>query len=116
METGYPFPLSDASPHVADPAPLVDALLADRRQGVSRARIAARFQASLVELGVAFARRIETPVVVLGGGCFQNRYLKRRLSERLGALGRQVLSARTVPTNDGGLSLGQAWIASRASG
>lgn len=114
-EQGYPFPLSETSPYVADPAPLVEALLADRRQGVSRARIAARFQASLVELGVALALRIETPVVVLGGGCFQNRYLKRRLSERLLEIGRRVLTAQKVPTNDGGIALGQAWIASQAN-
>lgn len=113
-EAGYPLSVSDSPPYIAEPTPLVDALLEDQRRGLSRARIAARFQAAVVDLGVAFADRIEAPVVVLGGGCFQNRTLKHRIFERLSSSGRQVLAARAIPTNDAGLALGQAWVASRS--
>ena len=45
------------------------------------------------------------------GGCFLNRLLVAAVRRRLVAAGLQVLEARQVPPNDGGLSLGQAWIA-----
>ena len=49
--------------------------------------------------------------VVFGGGCFLNRLLCRDLAERLEFMGVRVYQARLAPPNDGGLSLGQAWIA-----
>ena len=50
--------------------------------------------------------------VALSGGVFQNRYLLGRLSEVLASDGLTVLVNREVPTNDGGVSLGQAIVAS----
>ena len=49
--------------------------------------------------------------VVLSGGCFLNRLLTVCLRGRLEAAGWQVFTARQMPPNDGGLSLGQAWVA-----
>ena len=55
------------------------------------------------------ARGIGT--VALSGGVFQNRLLLRRLVAALRDQGFRVLLHREVPTNDGGLSLGQAVVA-----
>jgi hydrogenase maturation protein HypF len=49
--------------------------------------------------------------VALGGGCFLNHILSRELTRLLVTRGFTVLCARQVPPNDGGLSLGQAWVA-----
>ncbi|MRG93730.1 carbamoyltransferase HypF [Polyangium spumosum] len=109
----YPLPLSDGAPAVADTAPLVRALLADRDAGRPVAEMAAQFHASLVELGLRIAERVNLPRVVLAGGCFQNDLLTRALTSRLRAAGFDVRLGARVPTNDGGISVGQAAIAAR---
>jgi hydrogenase maturation protein HypF len=50
--------------------------------------------------------------VCLSGGTFQNAYLLRQTSQLLRAAGFRVFTHAAVPPNDGGLSLGQAAIAS----
>ena len=57
------------------------------------------------------ARQQGVHTVALGGGCLLNAILSRCLRQRLNALGLTVLEAGQVPPNDGGLSLGQAWVA-----
>ncbi len=49
--------------------------------------------------------------VACGGGCFLNAILARGLRAALAARGIAMLEAMAVPPNDGGLSLGQAWVA-----
>jgi hydrogenase maturation protein HypF len=49
--------------------------------------------------------------VALGGGCFLNRILAAGVRRELEDAGIEVFEARQVPPNDGGISLGQAWVA-----
>lgn len=86
------------------------AALADEK---SAERGAALFHATLVA-AIADWVRVSAPeaqVLVGSGGCFLNQILVRGLRSRLGAKGVQLIEARQVPPNDGGLSVGQAWIA-----
>ena len=49
--------------------------------------------------------------VVLTGGCLVNRLLDDLLTELIQTQGLQVWRASQYPCGDGGLSLGQAWVA-----
>ena len=52
--------------------------------------------------------------VALSGGTFQNLLLMEQVVELLRGKGFTVYRHRRVPTNDGGLSLGQAMLADMA--
>lgn len=76
---------------------------------------AARFHTTLAE-ALAHWVRVAAEVqglnlVVLAGGCMLNHVLTRALVRRLDGLGIAVRTARQAPPNDGGISLGQAWVA-----
>jgi hydrogenase maturation protein HypF len=111
----YPFPLGGAAasgtPATLDWGPLILALLEDGAHGVGAAIRSARFHNALVDGIAAVARLAGAPRVALSGGCFQNRLLVERASERLVADGFQVLTHRLVPPNDGGIALGQVMVA-----
>lgn len=49
--------------------------------------------------------------VALSGGCFQNKVLAEGLIRALNAQGVTAYLPKVAPCNDGGLSLGQAWLA-----
>jgi hydrogenase maturation protein HypF len=76
--------------------------------------ISAKFHNTLAEAVVAVARRFGLARVVLSGGCFQNRYLLERTVRRLVAEKFQPYWHQRVPTNDGGIALGQVLAAVRA--
>lgn len=59
------------------------------------------------------AREMGVDTILLSGGCFLNKILTEGLLKALNALQIKVLLPRDLPPNDGGISLGQAWIAGR---
>ncbi len=71
------------------------------------------FAAAMVDLVARTARAHGLRSVALSGGCFLNRVLTTEISAGLLAAGIRPLIARAIPPNDGGLSLGQAWIAAQ---
>ncbi len=75
-------------------------------------RKAARFHATLVAWAARVTEQVGLPVV-LAGGCFQNPVLVEGIVAALAARGQRVLLAREVPPGDGGVPLGQLWVARR---
>jgi hydrogenase maturation protein HypF len=57
------------------------------------------------------AQSAGTDRVVLSGGVFQNYFLLDRTVDRLTSMGLRVYTQRSVPTNDGGIALGQLFSA-----
>jgi hydrogenase maturation protein HypF len=91
--------------------PMLSMMLDDLRRGKRPELIAARFHDGLAEGAVRVAQVAGLPRICLTGGCFQNRLLLSLVRHRLEAAGFTVYSHSLVPPNDGGLSLGQAVIA-----
>ncbi len=95
----------------------IRALLADVLARVPVSTISARFHNGLARMVTDASARIrsETAInqVVLSGGVWQNITLLGRTLSLLQEAGFQVYIHRAVPTNDGGLSLGQAAIAAQ---
>ncbi len=106
-------------PMIIDGAAIVASVTEDILAKVSPNIIAARFHNTIVNLVVSACRYIrnnyESPPesVALSGGVFQNRYLLSKVSELLEENNFRVLTHKQVPANDGGISFGQAAIASQ---
>lgn len=91
--------------------PLMAALADINDAGGGAALFQDTLAAAIEEWVLAAAEREKIDAVALGGGCFLNGLLAGEVRRRLATAGLNVLEARQVPPNDGGLSLGQAWIA-----
>jgi len=102
---------SGNSGEILDLLPLLDHL----SRAAAAPRAAAEFHvtlaAALAEWLLAAVERTGIRTVALAGGCFLNHFLTRELIARLVGAGIQVLAAQQLPPNDGGLALGQAWVA-----
>lgn len=92
-------------------------ILHDLLSGVPNSSISFRFHYSIALMVKKICKRImektKREKVVLSGGVFQNTFLMGLCEEMLSEEGFSVYIHHRVPTNDGGLSLGQAVIASR---
>ena len=66
--------------------------------------------AALIDWSLAV---LNAPEIVLSGGCIQNAVLTEALVEGFARHGVTALIPTRVPAGDGGLSLGQAWVAAQ---
>ena len=100
---------------VLDLSPLFRYLVEERPSKIEGAEL---FHGTLIEAIAAWivdaARRFDRGRVALGGGCLMNAALAQGVALQLQKAGVESLFARRVPSNDGGLSLGQAHLARRA--
>lgn len=121
-ELAYPFAIPRLPSGLAyvEPVAMWQALLGDLVLATPPGVIAARFHRGLARIVAAMVSKVcqgRFDTVALTGGCFQNRALLELTVARLRSAGFTVLTNARVPSNDGGISLGQAAIAAaRAMG
>jgi len=112
----YPCPILEKNGvNIVQPAELFSAIIGDLGKGLAPSAISMKFHRSMAQMIREMCRRIAAASgikrVALSGGVFQNRLLLRLTIAALEEAGLEVLTHRQVPTNDGGISLGQAVIA-----
>jgi hydrogenase maturation protein HypF len=113
----FPLPIDEHTQRLElDYRPLVAELRSAVERGEDRALLAGRFHVTLADAIVRVAERVAVPQVALSGGCFQNSKLLALTRAGLEERGFRVLTHRQVPTNDGGVSLGQAVVAAAQLG
>jgi hydrogenase maturation protein HypF len=107
----YPF---DIRGNAVDLAPLFQALVSDIVSGISTPIISARFHNGLADLTGRICDKIkqETGIneIALSGGVWQNVALLEKTVRRLQKSGYSIYLHHQFPTNDGGVSVGQAII------
>jgi hydrogenase maturation protein HypF len=117
---GYPFRLRpEVAGWVVETGPTIEGIVEDLLLKRTAAEISSKFHRTVAEVVVAGCERTReaggTGAVALSGGTFQNVLLLDQAEELLVQKGFAVYVHRRVPTNDGGLALGQAVLADRIS-
>jgi hydrogenase maturation protein HypF len=96
---------------------LISAIAEDVWKGRDVSRISGSFHRTVTcitgDVCQLLREKFEINQVVLSGGVFQNKLLLSLTIDTLEKNGFKVYIHRKVPTNDGGISLGQAAIALR---
>jgi hydrogenase maturation protein HypF len=103
------------TPYHINPATLVEQLVADKQKGIAVSIISARFHNSIARMVSDVCKKIRMDYgindVVLSGGVWQNMTLLQKTHSLLISGNFKVYIHHRVPTNDGGIALGQAIIA-----
>lgn len=114
-ESAEPYPYETTTCNGAcrmSSGPMVRAIVKDLRAGKDVGAISARFHETVARMLAAAAvtacEMSGVATVVLSGGCFANRRLLSRMTERLKERQLTVVQARRVSCGDAGLALGQA--------
>ena len=112
----YPFLVEPGDPFQIELRPTIAAIVHDVVDGAAPGEISARFHVTMAQVIVDSCESIRTTDgltrVCLSGGTFQNLRLLGHAVTLLRDRGFEVFTHHRVPTNDGGLALGQAVIAS----
>lgn len=121
MAQPFAFSIVESEGHLeVDYRPLVHELIsALTTRPLDLPELSRRFHSTIVEIITAVCIRLsvhaKTRQVVLSGGGFCNEFLLINALDRLHAAGFEAYCHQLVPTNDGGISLGQIAVASRLS-
>jgi hydrogenase maturation protein HypF len=104
---------------IIDAGKIVEGIVRDIKKGSSIPQISLKFHNTISRMIVDTTKNISKKTgvekIVLSGGVFQNMFLLEHTVNELKDSGFQVYTHHKVPTNDGGISLGQAAIAIKKS-
>ena len=90
---------------------MIKSVVEDIHDGLSIGRISAKFHNTVVNLIFQLSKRIRIESgmnrIVLGGGTFQNRYLTRKVMDKLKKERFDIYLPQRIPMNDQGIAAGQ---------
>jgi len=108
----YEYQWRDGPPLQIETRPIIKGVVRDVIEGVAADAVSATFHRTLAVMFGDVCKRLKRETglarVVLSGGVFQNSRLLSQLLRELDAKEFAVYSHTIVPTNDGGIALGQA--------
>ncbi|MDO9566464.1 MAG: carbamoyltransferase HypF [Candidatus Desulfaltia sp.] len=114
----YNFEWTSGETHRIFLQPIISGVVNDMKMGVSPSTISGKFHNTIIalfsELCEVIRKENGLNRVALSGGVFQNTIILSGLIKELKQRDFQVITHSLVPTNDGGISLGQAMIAAAA--
>jgi len=114
MEEDYPVDVVFKERMTVDFSLTMLRLIEDITRNAGNEIIATKFHNTIVTVIAGVVQKLSTLHkiydAVLSGGVFQNMYLLRNTMDRLKSLGMNVYINEKVPSNDAGISLGQAYI------
>lgn len=101
--------------YIIEPYNILKGILDDKLQGISPELMSIKFHNSIIKLTVDTCKLIRDNMnintVALSGGVFQNSYLLENLLYKLKNEKFYVYTNKLIPSNDGGISVGQLAIA-----
>ncbi len=105
--------------YVVSPFPLIREIVYDTLYGQRKETMSRKFHQTLIrlyaDLTTNLSRETGIKKVVLSGCIFQNNSLLTGLQRLLESCRLRVYSNSRIPTNDGGIALGQAYVAAKSA-
>ena len=115
IEESYTYKVVKQNMYIIEPYEIILEALNDKIKGVSAKIIASKFQNTIVNSTVSICTHIreESNIneVALSGGVFQNSFLLKKICYKLEKSNFEVYTHQELPSNDGGVAIGQIIIA-----
>jgi len=116
LEESYHYKVIKEDLLIIEPDAIIIEALNDKKKGISGKTIASKFQNTIVDFTVYLCLRIREDSglneVALSGGVFQNSFLLGKICRNLKQNDFVVHTHKNLPSNDGGVAIGQIVIAS----
>jgi len=115
IEQAYKYKVKKQDMYVIEPYEIIIEALNDKKIGVPAKVIASKFQNTIVNLTVDICLLIRVDLgineVVMSGGVFQNSFLLEKICRYLKRNNFVAYTHKELPSNDGGIAIGQIIIA-----
>ena len=115
IEESYTYKVTKQDMYIIEPYEMIIEALNDKIKGVSVKIIASKFQNTIVNLieSVCACIREDSGIneVTLSGGVFQNSFLLKKVCLNLRGQNFKVYTHKDLPSNDGGVAIGQIVVA-----